>query len=126
VRGILLLADAHQIGLARGLRRNQTDAEKLLWQKLRTLRCNGARFRRQHPIGDYIVDFCCLQAALVIELDGGQHIEKTNSEADAVRTTWLEERGYLVVRFFNNDVLTNVDGVIAAIEKRFTLTPVSP
>ena len=120
------MTDAGKIHLARQLRRNQTDAEKVLWQKLRTLRCQGGRFRRQHPIGSYIVDFCCLEASLIIELDGGQHNEVPVLEADANRNQWLKERGYTVMRFWNNDVLSNLEGVISAIGEHFTLTPVSP
>ncbi|RJO62642.1 MAG: endonuclease domain-containing protein [Dehalococcoidia bacterium] len=120
------MVDVRQIGLARELRRNQTDAEKMLWNKLRALRCQGGRFRRQHPIGDYIVDFCCLEAALIIELDGGHHNEDSAANEDEFRTAWLQKRGYIVLGFWNNDVLSNLDGVLMEIGERFTLTPVSP
>ena len=71
------------------------------------------RFRRQFPIGSYIVDFVCLRTKLIVEIDGGQH----DMERDAIRTKWLEERGYTVLRFWNNDVLGNMDGVLRVIEK---------
>ena len=101
------------INTARDLRRSQTDAENLLWAKLRFIRLNGIRFRRQHPVGHYIVDFICLEKRLVVEVDGGQHAE--NEEQDSTRTKWLENEGYRVIRFWNNDVLTNVDGVLFRI-----------
>ena len=120
------MANTHHIQLARELRQKQTEAEKLLWQKLRIMRCQGGKFRRQHPIGNYITDFCCLETLLVIELDGGHHNEESTIDNDAERTRWLEGQGYKVIRFWNNDVLTNVEGVISAIEELYTLTPVSP
>src|SRR4029079_11738452 len=92
---------------ARRLRRDQTDAERVLWFRLRDRRLNGWKFRRQMPVGNYIVDFCCESARLIVELDGGQHAMQ--SEADRARTADLEKRGYLVLRFWNNDVLRNTD-----------------
>jgi very-short-patch-repair endonuclease len=103
---------------ARRLRENQTDAERKLWAKLRDRRLQDAKFRRQHPIGIYIVDFCCPEAKLVIELDGGQHA--TCPEADATRTTFLQREGYRVLRFWNNDVLANVEGVLLRIVEAMT------
>ena len=97
---------------ARSLRRSSTDAERRLWTALRDRRLTKYKFRRQHPIGAYIVDFACTRHALVIELDGGQHADNA---ADARRTAWLESEGWRVVRFWNNDVLGNVSGVIEAI-----------
>jgi very-short-patch-repair endonuclease len=97
----------------RRLRREQTEAESLLWQNLRAKRLNGAKFRRQHPIGDHIVDFCCLRHQLVIEIDGGQHAEE--AEKDAARTARLEARGFKVIRFWNDDVLRNLEGVLTSI-----------
>ena len=98
---------------ARALRQNLTDAEKKLWSILRrdTL---GHSFRRQHPIGKYIVDFVCLDRKLIIEADGGQHNEE-QAAYDAARTAWLEERGYKVLRFWNNDILGNLEGVAEVI-----------
>jgi very-short-patch-repair endonuclease len=98
--------------LARRLRKIPTDAEIRLWSRLRRKQLKGFRFRRQHPMGGYVLDFFCPEANLVVEVDGGQHAE---SEHDAVRTEWLEERGYRVIRFWNNDVLTNTEGVLLAI-----------
>ena len=97
--------------IARGLRNNLTDAEKYLWYKLR---CNnlGAKFRRQGVIGCYIVDFVCYEKKLIIEVDGGQHM--LNSK-DNKRDQWLNEQGFKVVRFWNNDVLGNRDGVLQRI-----------
>lgn len=97
---------------ARRLRRDMTDAERILWRRLRSRELIGWKFRRQHPIGRYIVDFICLEAGLVVELDGGQHAE---SHADAVRTEFLEDAGYRVLRFWNNDVLTQTDAVLAVV-----------
>jgi very-short-patch-repair endonuclease len=105
---------------ARELRRNPTDAERHLWVRLRQKQLGGFRFRRQQPIGAYIVDFFCPEAALIIELDGGQH---DGSDRDAARTKWLEERGYRVLRFWNNEALSNTDGVLLAIHRALTLPP---
>src|SRR6266545_2543870 len=110
------------IGTARRLRRDQTDAERVLWFRLRDRRLNGWKFRRQVPIDRYVVDFCCIDARLIVELDGGQHSVRT--EADARRTAVLETCGYLVLRFWNNDVLKNMDGVLEEILA--TLNPESP
>jgi len=104
--------------LARSLRRRSTDAERTLWRSLRARQLGGLRFRRQHPIGDYIVDFVCLERALVIELDGGQHSEPMQKTRDVARDRWLEEEGFMVLRFWDNEVLTNVEGVLEVIESR--------
>ena len=98
---------------ARRLRRDATDAERLLW---RALRASGMtwRFRRQHPIGRYIADFACPAGKLVIELDGGQH--SAQAEADSARSAALARHGYRVIRFWNNDVIGNIEGVVATIE----------
>ena len=100
---------------ARELRRNLTDAEKLLWSKLRSNQLRGAKFRRQFPLPPYVVDFCCEAARLIVEVDGGQHAEA--AEADQARTEVLERRGYRVIRFWNSDVLSNIDGVLEEISK---------
>ncbi len=96
---------------ARRLRRDATDAERLLWQRLRSRQLAGAKFRRQATVGLYIVDFLCVEAKLVVEADGGQH----SPERDEVRTAWLESRGLRLARFWNHDILQNVDGVLEAI-----------
>ncbi len=98
---------------ARRLRYEQTDAEKELWERLRAKRLNGVRFRRQFPIGNFIADFCCQEHRLAIELDGGQHAEQ--SARDRWRTRLLGLRGYRVIRFWDNEVLTNLEGVLEAI-----------
>lgn len=98
---------------ARKLRRRQTDAEKRLWFHLRDRTLASRKFRRQYPVGPYIVDFICPQEHLVIEVDGGQHAERISS--DAKRTAYLEARGLRVLRFWNNEVLGNMDGVLSII-----------
>ena len=97
----------------RQLRRSATDAEKLLWQHLRSRRLKGHKFRRQVWIGPYIADFLCNDAALVIELDGSQHVDQ--ADYDAARSAYLEEQGLTVLRFWNNDVLGDVDAVLTVI-----------
>lgn len=98
---------------ARQLRRNMTDAERVLWSRLRKRQLEGYRFRRQYPLGRYIVDFICLQQRLVIEIDGGQHNDQQTY--DDMRTTWLEAQGYRVLRFWNNDVLDYTEAVVEII-----------
>jgi len=98
-------------GFARQLRRNMTDAERRLWYQLRDRRLLGWKFRRQAPIGPYIADFACVEAGLVVEVDGGQH----DPAMDAGRTRFLEARGFTTLRFWNNDVLTRTDAVLEAI-----------
>lgn len=105
------------ISLARGLRSRQTDAERRLWNALRIMHSDGLKFRRQHPIGPYIVDFVNLDRKLVVEIDGSQHNESEAQEADTRRTKWLEAEGYWVLRFWDSDVLTNMDGVFATIRE---------
>jgi len=97
---------------ARQLRLNQTDAERRLWAALRDRRLVGYKFRRQRPIGPFIVDFVCIEHKLVIEADGGQHAD---NEADESRTAWLQGRGWRVLRFWNNEILANTRGVIETI-----------
>jgi len=96
------------------LRKELTPAEQKLWAHLRGNKLNGVNFRRQHAIGSYIVDFCSIKAKLIIELDGNQHLEQ--EEYDLERTAYLESQGYKVVRFWNNDVMNDINGVIHAIE----------
>ena len=97
---------------ARLLRRNATDAERRTWSALRDRRLMKYKFRRQYPIGPCVVDFACTKHRLVIEVDGGQHAD---SASDPRRTAWLESQGWRVVRFWNNDVLSNTRAVIEAI-----------
>jgi very-short-patch-repair endonuclease len=98
---------------ARDLRQSQTDAERKLWWRLRDRRLTEFKFRRQHPIGPFVADFCCTEAKLVIELDGGQHTLQRSS--DPARTEFLEAHGYRVLRFWDNEILTNIDGVLQRI-----------
>jgi lipoate-protein ligase B/very-short-patch-repair endonuclease len=98
---------------AREMRSNATDAESLIWRLVRNRQIAGAKFRRQHPIGRYILDFYCEDLQLAIELDGGQHADQI--EHDESRSAWLEARGIRVLRFWNNDALSNAEGVLEAI-----------
>ena len=98
---------------SRQLRATMTDAERKLWHGLRLRQLDGLRFRRQFAIGRYIVDFACLEARIVVELDGGQHVGQHNH--DRSRDAWLRERGFRVVRVWNNEAMSNVDGVADAI-----------
>jgi very-short-patch-repair endonuclease len=106
-----------QVGFARELRQQHTDAESALWMKLRNRELEGVKFRRQHPIGPYIVDFVSLRRRLIIEIDGRQHNEEREKERDEERTIRLEERGYRIMRFWNNQVLMNMDGVLERIRE---------
>jgi len=90
-----------------------TPAEAKLWARLRAHQLNGIHFRNQHAIGNYVVDFCAPRKKLIIELDGSQHLEQ--GEYDSERTTFLEAHGFKVIRFWNNDVMNNIEGVILAI-----------
>ncbi len=96
--------------LARKLRLTPTDAEIRLWSRLRRKQLEGFRFRRQHPLGPYVVDFFCPEAKLVVEVDGGQHADDGET-----RTRWIEAQGYRLIRFWNNDVLANTEGVLSTI-----------
>ena len=98
---------------ARELRREPTLAEHKLWAYLRLMQEDGVRFRRQHAIGPFVTDFCAPRSKLVIELDGSQHLEQGGYDKE--RTNYLESRGYKVIRFWNNDVVNNIEGVILAI-----------
>ena len=97
------------------LRKELTPAERKLWSRIRNDQL-GAAFRRQHAVGNYIADFCCPKAKLIIELDGSQHLEQ--EEYDDERTQYLESQGYKVIRFWNNDVTNNIEGVILSIMNR--------
>ena len=105
----------NKITIAKKLRINSTDTEKCLWKYLRGRQLEGIKFRRQHPIGKYIVDFVNLERKIIIELDGGQHLE---NKKDKLRDRWLKEQGYEVLRFWNNEVLTNIEGVMESIRKK--------
>jgi very-short-patch-repair endonuclease len=116
VKGVLLTPMRKDLKqFARDLRRQQTDAEKKLWARIRNRRVDGWKFNRQVPNGPYVLDFFCFEASLVLELDGGQHTEAERAEHDAVRTAFLEQQGLTVLRFWNGDVLKNIDGVLEHI-----------
>lgn len=116
------MRDGQKRDFARHLRRTMTDAEHRLWYHLRGSRLLGARFRRQFPIDRYVVDFACLESRLIVELDGGLY---DGSLHDARRDRFLHERGFTVVRFWNNDVLANTDAVLAAIRDALAVRPPS-
>lgn len=101
--------------LARSLRSASTDAERSLWFRLRAGRLLGAKFRRQHPVGPYVADFACIEAGLIVELDGSQHLDPLQARRDAERSRYLASRGYSVLRFWNNDVLRRMDAVVERI-----------
>ena len=100
---------------ARGLRTRQTNVEAKLWARLRNRQLGGLKFRRQVPLGPYIADFVCHEAKLIIELDGSQHAQQIRY--DTQRTAYLEAHGYYVMRFWNPDVLQNIDGVLMGIDQ---------
>ena len=106
---------------ARELRKNQTDAEQRLWRNLRNFQLEGCKFRRQVVVGNYIVDFLCLEPKLIVEVDGGQHIDQY--EYDQVRTKYLASLGYQVIRFWNNDVLGNSQAVLEKIREEILRFP---
>jgi len=106
---------------AKSLRTNMTDAEQKIWHHLRQRQIQNLKFRRQQIIGNYVVDFACLETKLIIEIDGGQHTE----EADRKRTEFLEKEGYKILRFWNNDVLNNIDGILETILIELTFSPPS-
>ena len=107
---------------ARTLRRKSTEAEQLLWLHLRDRRFFDYKFRRQFPVGRYVVDFLCYEQKLIVELDGGQHVDRR--EYDLKRSAYLDNRGFRVVRFWNHDVLQDIDAVLEAL--RLELSSPSP
>jgi very-short-patch-repair endonuclease len=108
---------------ARTLRRNESDAERKLWSKLRSRQFQNLKFRRQQPLGKYIVDFVSFEKKIIIEVDGSQHDRPGNIEHDAQRTRYFENEGYIVLRFWNNDVLTNIEGVGLKILEQIDTMP---
>ncbi len=109
---------------ARTLRRNMTEAETMLWSKLRDRQVEGLKFRRQHAIGPFIADFVCLERRLVVEVDGGQHAEV--AERDEARSAIIAEHGFRVVRFWNSEVMANTRGVIDEIADALRERPLAP
>ena len=108
---------------AKELRHTETEAEQIIWSWLRTKKLNGVKFRRQEPVGKYIVDFVSFEKKLIIEIDGGQHSLEENSINDKTRTEWLQSQGFRVIRFWNNDVSSNLDGVITRIKEALNENP---
>ena len=100
---------------ARELRAASPDAERAIWQRLRDRQLDGYKFRRQHPLGRYFADFACIEAKLVVELDGGQHFEAEAMKADAVRTAALNALGFHVLRFSDREALAERDAVLTAV-----------
>jgi very-short-patch-repair endonuclease len=105
--------------LAKDLRKNSTDAERALWRYLRGKQFEGSKFRRQQPIGQYIVDFVCFEKKIVIEVDGGQHSD--THDQDAIRDAWFKAQGFTVFRFWNHDVLQKIE--VSQILNHPPLTP---
>ena len=108
---------------ARNMRAAPTDAEAVIWRQLRAHRFAGHKFKRQQPIGNYILDFVCFEAKVIVEVDGGQH---NGSPSDRSRDEWLEAQGFRVLRFWNNDVMQNLEGVLMRILEVVTPSPSIP
>ena len=111
----------NKINLARNLRKNSTPQEKLLWQIFRNHNFYGYEIRRQSPIGNYIVDFVCRDKKIIIEIDGGQHNELQNILNDNIRTEYLKSKGYKVIRFWNNEIDNNIEGVYLKLKEEFDI-----
>jgi len=110
--------------IARRLRKQSTNVAKLLWQRLKGRQLEGYKFRRQQPVGSYIVDFINFEKRIIIELDGGQHaIEK---DMDKKRDNWLKVEGYKVLRFWNNEIFENIEGVLEVIRKKLLPPSLNP
>src|SRR5690349_3745912 len=118
------MAANKNIATARRLRRDMTEAEKVMWRMLRSRQLSGFKFRRQESIRRYIVDFVCFSHRLVIEIDGGQHALEV--KRDEIRTRFLESEGFLVLRFWNNEVLENPEGVFERVNEVLRALPPSP
>ena len=103
--------------LARNLRKNSTIQERRLWNLLKNRQFHNLKFKRQQPIGDYIVDFICKEAKIIIEINGGQHNEPENIEYDKTRTEYLNTLGYKVIRFWNNEIYENIEGVVLRLKE---------
>lgn len=112
---------ASTTSFSRKLRREMTEAEKHLWRFLRIRQMNGAKFRRQHPVGRYILDFACVELKVAVEVDGGQHME--NAQYDRHRNDWLKTQGWEILRFWNTEVLQNTEGVLQVIEAALAPSP---
>jgi len=120
-------ATARERGRARALRHRLTEPERKLWWHLRhRLPVSGSHFRRQVPIGPYVTDFCCLKARLIIEVDGDQHGYDANRAKDERRSAYLVSQGFSVLRFFNREVMTEMDGVLEAIYAELNIATPTP
>jgi very-short-patch-repair endonuclease len=115
--------DGFRKNAARRMRAAATDAEAHLWKHLRRHPMMGSHFRRQVVVGPYIADLACMAARLIVEIDGSQHGEQANAARDEARTTWFESEGYRVVRFWNNDIFTNIDGVLSETHAALGVSP---
>ena len=111
------MAKSNLLNRAKELRHTETEAEQIIWSWLRAKKLNDVKFRRQEPVGKYIVDFVSFEKKLIIEIDGGQHNLEENSANDKARTEWLQSQGFRVIRFWNNDVSSNLDGVVTRIKE---------
>jgi 2-isopropylmalate synthase len=114
------MREGQKRNVARALRRNATDAERIMWRLLRDRRLDGVKFRRQVPIGPFVADFASIELRLVLEIDGGQHAE---SRSDAARDRYLRANGWRVLRYWNNDVMKSREGVWESIQQAVALTP---
>ncbi len=108
---------------AKHLRCHMTDSENKLWRHLRAHRLNGEKFRRQQPIGPYVVDFVHFGARVIVEADGGQH---NDAPRDERRDEWLREQGFTVMRFWNNEIMSNLEGVLTTVMAAVAESPLSP
>jgi very-short-patch-repair endonuclease len=115
---MLYRTDENLTELAKELRKNQTKEEKKLWQYLKNKQINGIKFRRQEPINRFIVDFISYEKRIIIELDGGQHNQNDMKVKDTIRDKSLNKLGFKVLRYWNNDVLSNIEGVIEDIKSK--------
>lgn len=113
-----------QLERAKALRKNMTAAETTLWYHLRAHRLQGFKFKRQKPVGQFIVDFVCMEHRIVIEVDGGQHLDE--AQYDQARDEWLRRRGFEVLRFWNHEVMGNLEGVLEAIHMALRSRTLSP
>lgn len=118
-----MLLDPKKKSFARYLRKTHTDAEGLLWYQLRGRRFLGIKFRRQVSLKNYIVDFISFEKKLIIEIDGGQHNEEVNLTKDNFRTRILEQDGFTILRFWNNEVLGNLEGVLEKLQQKVSPHP---
>jgi very-short-patch-repair endonuclease len=111
-----VLTDKLTLSRAKALRRKLTTAERILWSRLKGRQLGGWMFRVQHPVGPYIADFACVKQRLVVEVDGATHSTDAERRHDDVRTAYLKQEGWTIMRFWNHEVRTNLDGVLQVIE----------